>query len=74
MRDICLRAKVPCQSYCNRLDIAGGSTLGNVSSSQVSIPAVDIGLPQLAMHSAVESAGSMDVEYLIRALRVFYAQ
>lgn len=74
MRDICLRAKVPCQSYCNRSDIAGGSTLGNVSSSQVSIPAVDIGLPQLAMHSAVESAGSMDVEYLIRALRVFYAQ
>lgn len=74
MRDICEKAQVPCQSYCNRSDIAGGSTLGNVSAGQVSIPTVDIGLGQLAMHSAVETAGSMDVEYLIRALETFYAQ
>lgn len=74
MRDICEKAQVPCQSYCNRSDIAGGSTLGNVSAGQVSIPTVDIGLAQLAMHSAVETAGSMDMEYLIRALEIFYAQ
>lgn len=74
MRDICEKAQVPCQSYCNRSDIAGGSTLGNISAGQVSIPTVDIGLAQLAMHSAVETAGSMDVEYLIRALTIFYAQ
>lgn len=74
MRDICEKAQVPCQSYCNRSDIAGGSTLGNISAGKVSIPAVDIGLAQLAMHSAVETAGSMDVDYLIRALTTFYAQ
>jgi len=74
MRDICEKAQVPCQSYTNRSDIAGGSTLGNISAGQVSIPTVDIGLAQLAMHSAVETAGSLDVEYLIRAFEVFYAQ
>ncbi len=74
MRDICDRAQVPCQSYSNRSDIAGGSTLGNISAGQVSIPAADIGLAQLAMHSAVETAGSMDIEYLIKAFKIFYAQ
>lgn len=72
MKSICTEAGVPCQNYHNRSDIPGGSTLGNLSSAQVAVPAVDIGLPQLAMHSAVETAGSRDVDYLIRALKVFY--
>ncbi len=72
MKNICKLAEVPYQDYHNRSDIAGGSTLGNLSSAQVAVPTVDIGLPQLAMHSAVETAGSMDVEYLIRALREFF--
>lgn len=74
MRDLCERAQVPCQSYCNRSDIGGGSTLGNISAGQVSIPTVDIGLAQLAMHSAVETAGSMDIAYLIKALELFYGE
>ena len=72
MKTICMEAGVPCQSYHNRSDIPGGSTLGNLSSAQVAVPAVDIGLPQLAMHSAVETAGSKDIDYLIRVLKVFY--
>ena len=72
MKCICKEAEVPYQDYYNRSDIAGGSTLGNISAGQVSIPAVDVGLAQLAMHSAVETAGSRDVEYLIRALKTFY--
>ena len=72
MKSICMEAGVPCQIYHNRSDIPGGSTLGNLSSAQVAVPAVDIGLPQLAMHSAVETAGSKDIDYLIRALKVFY--
>lgn len=72
MKDICNRADVPCQSYANRSDIAGGSTLGNIAMSQVSVNAVDIGLPQLAMHSAFETAGAKDVGYLIETLREFY--
>lgn len=72
MKSICMEAGVPYQSYHNRSDIPGGSTLGNLSSAQVAIPAVDIGLPQLAMHSAVETAGSKDIDYLISVLKVFY--
>lgn len=72
MKNICKLAEVPYQDYHNRSDIAGGSTLGNLSSAQVAVPTVDIGLPQLAMHSAVETAGRWDVEYLVKALRVFY--
>ncbi|MDO4302442.1 MAG: M18 family aminopeptidase [Bacillota bacterium] len=74
MKSICKRAEVPYQDYHNRSDIAGGSTLGNLSSAQVAVPTVDIGLPQLAMHSAVETAGRWDVEYLVKALRVFYKE
>ena len=72
MRMLCREAEVPCQDYNNRSDIPGGSTLGNISAGQVSIPTVDIGLAQLAMHSAVETAGSRDIAYLVKALKVFY--
>ena len=72
IKSLCQQAGVPYQTYCNRSGTVGGSTLGNISAAQVSIPAADVGLPQLAMHSAVETAGSRDVEYLIRMLKVFY--
>lgn len=71
-RQICGQAQVPCQVFANRSDMAGGSTLGSLSGTQVSIPAVDIGLAQLAMHSAYETGGSRDTDHLIRALREFY--
>ena len=72
MKEICAEAEIAYQTYYNRSDIAGGSTLGNISEGQVSVPCVDIGLPQLAMHSAVETAGSRDVSDLIRASEVFF--
>lgn len=74
IKDICDKAGVPYQTYCNRSDIAGGSTLGNYVVTQVSIPSVDIGLPQLAMHSAVETAGALDTEYAIKAMHLFYEE
>ncbi len=55
MRLWCERAGVPCQTFANRSDMTGGSTLGNISTAHVSLASVDIGLPQLAMHSAVET-------------------
>lgn len=70
--EICRRAEVPVQHYCNRADIPGGSTLGCISNGQVSVSAVDIGLAQLAMHSAYETAGVADVDAAVRALRRFY--
>ena len=72
-RDICKQANVPVQTFTNRSDIAGGSILGNISNTQVALNTVDIGLPQLAMHSPYETAGVKDTEYLVRAARAFFS-
>ena len=72
LKKICRQAEVPCQTYANRSDIAGGSTLGNLSTAHVSVPTVDIGLPQLAMHSAVETAGVQDTEYAVKMFEEFF--
>lgn len=69
---LCREADIPVQSYCNRSDIAGGSTLGNISASHLSIPSADIGFAQLAMHSAVETAGAKDVMYGVRLFEQFW--
>ena len=71
-RSICGKAGVPTQVFTNHSDIAGGSTLGNISALQVPVPCVDIGLPQLAMHSSYETAGVKDLEYMIIAMKGFY--
>ena len=70
---ICRRADVPVQFFANRSDMPGGSTLGSISNTLVPLITVDIGMAQLAMHSSYETAGSMDVSYLIRAMKAFYA-
>ena len=72
-RKICSKADVPTQTYSNRADIAGGSTLGHISLTHVSVPTVDIGLAQLAMHSCYETASVADVAYLERAMTAFYS-
>lgn len=69
---ICQRAGVPVQVFANRADEPGGSTLGNLLARQVSVPMVDIGLAQLSMHSAVETAGSKDPAYLATACAAFF--
>ena len=72
-KTICEKAEVPYQVFLNRSDILGGSTLGNISGTQVALNTVDIGLPQLAMHSSYETAGSRDTAYLIEAARVLFS-
>ncbi len=69
---ICEDAGVPCQRYVNRSDILGGSTLGNLSAEQVSMNTVDIGVAQLAMHSAYETAGVEDAKHLYDAMKAFF--
>ena len=71
-RKICGKAGVPVQTYCNRADMAGGSTLGRVSISQVAVPSVDIGLAQLAMHSCYETGSVKDAAYLADAMTAYY--
>ncbi len=73
MKKLCMEAEVPYQVFFNHSDVLGGSTLGNISTSHVSVPSVDIGLAQLAMHSAVETAGAKDVEYLVRVLKHYFS-
>ncbi len=70
---ICKKAGVPLQYFFNRSDLAGGGTLGCISISHVSLNTVDIGLPQLAMHSCIETGGSKDTEYLVNAMTQAYS-
>lgn len=72
-KTLCQEADVPFQTFANRSDMPGGSTLGNISNAHVSLNTVDIGLPQLAMHSPYETAGMKDTCYLIEAARQFYS-
>lgn len=69
---MCCQAEVPFQIFHNRSDMPGGSTLGNISATQVPINTVDIGLPQLAMHSPYETVGVRDIAGLIKAATYFY--
>ena len=72
-KSICQNKNIPVQYYANRSDSVSGSTLGNISMSQLSMNAVDIGLAQLAMHSAYETAGVKDLDYLIDACKAFFS-
>ena len=71
-KGICEKAGVPVQFFANRSDVVGGSTLGNIAMAQVSMNSVDIGLPQLAMHSSYETAGIKDTYYMIQVMEEFF--
>ena len=60
------------QDYENKSNIRGGSTLGNISTSQVSVLSVDIGLPQLAMHSSNEVCAINDIEHMKKLLIKYF--
>lgn len=71
-KKLCQMAQVPYQDYTNRSDVRGGSTLGAIAQSHLSIPSVDVGLAQLAMHSCYETAGTQDVIYMKKVFQQFY--
>ena len=72
LRELCARADVPYQTFQNRSDTPGGGTLGNLAGSRVSLCGADIGLPQLAMHSAYETAGALDTGYAVSLFKTYY--
>lgn len=72
-RTLALRSGARTQSYTNRADMPGGSTLGSICTTRVSVPTVDIGLPQLAMHSATETAAVSDLADMVKVLRELYS-
>jgi aspartyl aminopeptidase len=67
----CRQAGVPLQRYEHRADLPCGSTIGPMTSARTGIPTVDVGAPQLAMHSARELMGTNDVPTYAAALRAF---
>ena len=74
IKAMCRKAGMEWQTYANRSDIPGGSTLGNISNTHVSVSSADIGLAQLAMHSAVETAGAKDLADAVKLFNVFFAE
>ncbi|MCM1292616.1 MAG: M18 family aminopeptidase [Bacteroides sp.] len=71
-RTICEMAKVPYQYFVNHSDVAGGSTLGNILTSQIDLRGVDMGAAIWAMHSVRETASAIDHYYITRAFTQFY--
>ena len=51
---------------------SGRLHLGNLLGHQILMPMVDIGLGQLAMHSAMETASCADAEYMAKAAAEYY--
>lgn len=74
VKRLCRDNDIPLQFYANNSDIPGGRTLGNLAMTQVSMAAADIGLPQLAMHSAYETGGTRDIMALTRLASLFFGQ
>lgn len=65
-------AGVKYQNFYNRSDMQSGGTLGCISFTQLGVPSVDLGLAQLAMHSAVETFAPADYEELKKGLSAFW--
>lgn len=73
VKGLCRISDVPYTDYTNRSDIQGGSTLGHIAISKVSILGADIGLPELSMHSAFETIGKRDTEYATRFFEAYFS-
>ncbi len=69
---ICKRCEVPYQKFVNRSDVRGGSTIGPINSTHLNMRSVDIGLPQLSMHSVREMAGVKDHTYAYKVYLEFF--
>lgn len=72
-KTVCERCGAKTQDFYTRADMLSGMTLGSISNTKVSVPSVDIGLAQLAMHSSTETAGAEDLSEMIKALTEFFS-
>lgn len=72
IQGLCRDKGIALQTYMNRADLPGGSTVGSMASALLAMPAADVGVPLLAMHSACELMGTADQEALCRLCRAFF--
>ena len=70
---LCADRGIPVQYYMNRADLPGGSTVGSMASALLAMPAADVGVPLLAMHSARELMGTVDQAALCRLCEAFFS-
>lgn len=73
-KQLCNDAQVPCQYFVNHSDVAGGSTLGNILTSQLELRGVDMGAPQWAMHSCRETMAAVDQYYTTKVFKQFFTE
>lgn len=69
---LCRAAEVPYQTFFNRSDVRGGSTIGPMTSARLTIPVMDMGAPLLSMHSIRELASVKDNYYTIKLFTEFF--
>ena len=74
VRLLCKKNGIPFQTFANRSDMMGGSTLGNISGTQFAVQGADIGLAQLAMHSSYETAACADSDAMMELTKVFFSE
>lgn len=73
-RAACARSNIPVQTYIHRNDLPCGSTIGPATSAELGVSTIDIGAPQLAMHSIREMAGVRDADHLADALAALWSE
>ncbi len=72
-RQLCEQASVPVQDFVTRSDMKCGSTIGPITATETGVKTVDIGIPQLAMHSLRETCGSHDTLHLYKVLKHYFS-
>lgn len=73
IQQLCDEKEVVYQKFSNRSDATAGSTMGPVLSTQLPVRTVDLGVPLLGMHSAVETMGTKDMESMIKLMKAYYS-
>ncbi|MBR7116926.1 MAG: M18 family aminopeptidase [Clostridia bacterium] len=73
LREVAGKNGLTLQKYSNRADLPGGSTLGSIATTRIPVLTVDIGIPQLAMHSLKECCAVSDIDAMTALVRAFYS-